>query len=86
MNLIKVLLGNLASTQLYAVSQGDYSYPGFEPLPNHVKKIIETCEILLFPLLPGVSTILSIRGSDERQPRGEAKNVTSMLSLKIFTC
>lgn len=37
MNLIKVLLGNLASTQQYAMSQGDYSYPAFEPLPNHVK-------------------------------------------------
>lgn len=41
MNLIKVLLGNLASTQLYAMSQGNYSYPGFELLPNHVKNYRE---------------------------------------------
>lgn len=39
MNLIKVLLGNLASIQHFAVSQRDYSYPGFEPLPNHAKKL-----------------------------------------------
>lgn len=39
MNLIKVLLGNLAPTQLFAMSQRDYSDPGFEPLPNHEKKL-----------------------------------------------
>lgn len=93
MNLIKVLLRTLASAQPCAVSQGDYSYLGFEPLPNHVKNdrdmwnsAFSRCsqERQLARLTPLFG--FPIHGSDERQGRGEARNVTPMLSLKTFTC
>lgn len=82
MNLIKVLLGNLAPTQLFATSRRDYSDPGFEPLPNHEKKLSRHVKFCFSCCSGSVNKLLypGLWGG------AEATNVTPMLSLKSFTC
>lgn len=74
MNLIKVLLRTLASAQPCAVSQGDYSYLGFEPLPNHVKNYRDMWNSA-FPVAPR-----SVNKHDSRRP--SASLFTALMSGK----
>lgn len=74
MNLIKVLLRTLASAQPCAVSQGDYSYLGFEPLPNHVKNYRDMWNSA-FPVTPR-----SVNKPDSR--RCSAPLFTAVMSSK----